>query len=855
MKYTKTLLAIAAMSALTMSCSDKDIFDKEAYNKLITEAFPVKNIDPNQTWSTISTATVKLTLNQKSDGSNLVCLYDRNPNESGAKLYAKKTMQNGDTYTTSINYLTAKPTVYIQVTSHYGYQAVYTETITNGSLIANIGNAPAATTKTRVLASSLRTQIDGSYQFNSDTSDYPDSTGINALNELPSKSEEIQEGTSYKVSGDFNLNLSDKSNVNVYVSAGERTMKGDAFGTNNTLYVLAGATLTVKAFVSTQTGNSKIVICEGATLKTLDGNQMKIQGGLNVYNGGTIDAGSLYISESSALYNKGVITTSGDLKIDAEKEAIGSTASQLVNAGTITCGGTFIDNGAFYNDTDCTLECTQCDITFEFADKDNAWINNGTFNTTGDFKVTNISQNSTNFINNCRLNVGGGMTLKAPIQFDNEGGVYVTNDFKTEAATTINLAGHSILKCNNFEPNNTTVTGISSELPALIIAENNFIGDGTEVTLAGSICVDCKAYKDANFVKEEGSVIPISGAGQADIEIDNNCAGYYKGKPSLLPDGSKKEETGGSEDGSGSTGDSKEAYNKETFTQQDNPNEEEIENGTIALRYCFEDNFPEPGDYDMNDLVLDIKPIDLNDDNKVRYDISLVAVGSTKQLAGALCLRGINAGDINSIECNGMFDFEENTIQSYNMIQDMFGSDLLATNSSLPVIYLFNDAHYAMLSANGSSTTDGSYNRRRPFINTVRNSVLSIGQDVEDISSVSCSIIVQFDSEEAKKAAIESTNIDPFIIETSNGIEWEVHTYSYKSDYVLYDRDMANYEGEEVTWAIQTDGDFAYPREFINIAKDVNSEEPCAYPYFQYWAHNMNNYTDWYKSPTDGQTY
>ena len=55
----------------------------------------------------------------------------------------------------------------------------------------------------------------------------------------------------------------------------------------------------------------------------------------------------------------------------------------------------------------------------------------------------------------------------------------------------------------------------------------------------------------------------------------------------------------------------------------------QLQEKPLSFRYCFEDNFPEAGDYDFNDCVFTVTPqLDAQDAKKVTVTVSLDAVGT-----------------------------------------------------------------------------------------------------------------------------------------------------------------------------------------------------------------------------------
>lgn len=136
-----------------------------------------------------------------------------------------------------------------------------------------------------------------------------------------------------------------------------------------------------------------------------------------------------------------------------------------------------------------------------------------------------------------------------------------------------------------------------------------------------------------------------------------------------------------------------------------------IFNGT-TLTYLFEDNWPYLGDYDMNDLVLDVKPVySLNSSNEVtrlKLEVSLRAVGATKRLAAGLQLDGIN------LEAISRIDRTNNTGVNGNVFSQSNG---LESGQTYAVIPLFDDAHEALGHSSPliTNTVKGSENNKTPM--------------------------------------------------------------------------------------------------------------------------------------------
>lgn len=92
----------------------------------------------------------------------------------------------------------------------------------------------------------------------------------------------------------------------------------------------------------------------------------------------------------------------------------------------------------------------------------------------------------------------------------------------------------------------------------------------------------------------------------------------------------------------------------------------------VSYTYVFEDNFPLVGDYDFNDVVLDVETYyhrekKTNHIKRIQLDVTLAAAGATKALGVGLRIVGINKSAIKEIKTGGDDSrFQESFNSSYN---------------------------------------------------------------------------------------------------------------------------------------------------------------------------------------------
>lgn len=271
-----------------------------------------------------------------------------------------------------------------------------------------------------------------------------------------------------------------------------------------------------------------------------------------------------------------------------------------------------------------------------------------------------------------------------------------------------------------------------------------------------------------------------------------------------------------------------------------------------SLRYCFEDNFPHPGDYDFNDLVLTIEP--RTSGRTVTLDVTLDAVGSAKQMAAAIRVKGLRRSDIVSADVRGDFDFNTGKPLSSYMIIDS-KEFLLPDSRNLTqdvVINLFSDAHWAM-----GRTLETNGNVRRWCYNTVKDDPRR--EDWASVPPVTVVYTFEMATEEAARRVC-AANLDAFIIENYNGIFMEVHTWPFKTDEVIYRyHNGDNAYSDRYIWALQLPGSFSYPLEGVVIGGNRRGVLSGAYRRpghsFIDWVSDRTKSADWYLYPTQGSVY
>lgn len=273
------------------------------------------------------------------------------------------------------------------------------------------------------------------------------------------------------------------------------------------------------------------------------------------------------------------------------------------------------------------------------------------------------------------------------------------------------------------------------------------------------------------------------------------------------------------------------------------------------LVYCFEEEMPEPGDYDYNDVVLRLSR-EVVDSRHLKINVELAAVGASKQLAAGLHLVGYNAEDIDSvtIEGGGSFDLGGS---HHNVKLEKMASPMLDNNNSLllsgrngeAVIYLFEDAHWAM--GEDLDVINQIFQRKKY-------NVSKLYSDNFMILSTRTEVYHVYFKASANINGFTPSMFDPFVLSPYYGTIWELHCYRDREAQII--REYSLTKSKNLPWALMIPyASFRYPLEGVNIGFSKNGALFGAYMNvgcsFGEWAMDRTKCLDWYTSPTFNQIF
>ena len=282
----------------------------------------------------------------------------------------------------------------------------------------------------------------------------------------------------------------------------------------------------------------------------------------------------------------------------------------------------------------------------------------------------------------------------------------------------------------------------------------------------------------------------------------------------------------------------------------------------MGYTYCYEENFPTAGDYDYNDLVMRIA-MERTGSKQIDIHVTLMAVGASGQIAGAIRLVGYRYQDIASVVAK-----DDKTLNvdvpklSYGLIlnddilQEGKNGDGKRGNGEA-VINLFVDAHWAMgddIETINDDFTRKKYNVKRSFTDPY-----------EQTYAKAVDFTVNFKNEGGLNNFTQEM-IDPFIITYYGSNKIETHLNEFMDAQTLYNYDTSVLKNvKKLPWALKIPKtDFQYPLEefqmgFRKHAKGGSASMDGAYRIeghsFGEWVENHKNSLDWYQYPMEREVW
>ena len=762
--FTFSLLA-SSISFTSCVDNEKTLFNADQLRQTYEETFPVKNIDPNGDWTMSHKVTAHVSVNGDLGTDYKIQIFDADPlsSESTAKILAEGTANQSTTLNVVMDCATALNKVFVARIDNHGHYMVQPVAIENGEVTAQLGHEKDVPTR-----SMSRTVP---------------KTGIPAMG-APYTADDISSKKAIATDVQAGWDLGAGSGWYEYA-------KLPVFKEKERWFKIQSGTFN-KGFTTTGTSGGaqavKVIVPQGSTWIIESSYQFSDITEIIVENGGKVEIAK---NASLVLINKSYLTVMPGGSIIGEgtiQITNGSSGFKNYNAGTINCSVLDFNGGVgvFYNYGLLQLE------RYEASTNGMELVNHGTM------EAESINgNNNTNIKNGCYLKTGkfqfGTLVMGNTSEAICEELGYNGND------NDIVMEAQSMLTCTGKASLYRTVTGPTVGTALLRINEianlsglaqsnskvtNNIICEITDQTYKGEAHYDWSPFAWlVNKGLQQGATYCNPGKADFILPADGECI-------------------------------------KEGYNSDENPDDVEIRNAVYS--YAFEDNYPQAGDYDFNDIVLNVNlPAAGNDVKELKYIVDLRAVGAVKQLGAGLRIREFDKSNVEEVSFGAGATQRTNSLNS-----GIFENASYETNGNELVIPLFGDAHYVY----------GYTGSQRPMLNT--------GNASTPLTNI-YTLEVNIKLKNAISIPSVTDGLD-FFIAYQGGAQkrTEIHLNQFNSPTAngqLADKEVLDViKAVNNTWALCVPEKFAYPTETTVITD--------AYAKFVDWAHDQVMNTDWYNT-------
>ena len=763
--FTFSLLA-SSISFISCVDNEKNLFDADQLKQIYEETFPVKNIDPDGDWTLSRSVTAHILVNGYEGVNYKIRIFDADPlsSESTAKILAEEDATQGTTLTVAFDCATALNKVFVARIDEHKHYMVQPVVIENGEVTAHLGYTDVST---RSMSRAVTT------------------TGIPTM-KAPYTAGDISSKKAIATEVQAGWDLGAGSGWFEYA-------KLPVFKEKERWFKIPSGTFN-KGFTTTGTSGGaeaiKVIVPQGSTWVIENSNQFDNITEIIVENGGIIKIaenatliltqasyitvmpggsimgkGTIYMTNSSAgftNYNAGIIDC-GLLKIDG-----GGSGVDFMNYGTLklnfyrasTAGTTLTNHG--------TIEAVTID------GNNNTHIKNGCYLKTDKFQFGTLVMGNTSEAICEELGNNGNNN---DIVMEAQSMLTCTGKASLYRTVTGPTVGTALLKINEI----ANTDGLAQSTSKVT---NNIICEITDQTYKGEAHYDWSPFAWlVNKGLQQGATHCNPGKADFMLPADGECI-------------------------------------KEGYGSDETPDDVEIRNAVYS--YAFEDNYPKAGDYDFNDIVLNVTlPAAGNNVKELKYTVVLRAVGAVKQLGAGLRIKGINKSNVEEVSFGTGATQRSNSLSS-----GIFENAAYETNGSELVIPLFGDAHHIY----------GFTGTRRPMLNTG-----NMTKPLVDIYTLEVTVKLK----NAISIPSATNDLDFFIAYPTTGQKrTEVHLNRFNS--ATANGQLADSSVLDVikainnTWALCVPDKFAYPTETTVITN--------AYSKFTNWAQDQSTNTDWYNT-------
>ncbi|MCR9013037.1 LruC domain-containing protein [Gabonibacter chumensis] len=777
-KILQKVLSVIFFIAILIGCQ-KDYFDPEYFEK----NYIIQNIPKNFDWSNISTLDVTVipydTHNNKYFYT--IEIFDENPvfEKEKAILLAKGVGSQNQTFQTSVVLPKGTPTIFVRQTSPEGQQTIQEYTVEGNKLTCNFNPVP----NTNVLAKTAP-KINTIQNYNIEQTDFPTPSQAIEINSSSPSPYRLQYGNSYVIRGNYTGEIEYSwGNVSLYVegtwqntsSARLKLEKDDNLIIQNGGEIIFNEPVDIQA----TSDETNIVVAPGGKFNLAQKEvNLTLSNKSKFIVRGKVFLKNLIFENGARLYNTG--------ETSVTNFTVKNNQTMVTNDGSLVADEVNLIGSLFTNNGPLTTD--------NFITEGSTFINNSKFTAKYiDFKRGAYTNNCMTLYDDFTMN---GTTLSLAAN------TLVSGTSMTVKGTTIQMEGHSIISISDkmsFTNASSTINGIGNEEFALLRVKEIDAKSWKIATFRGNLEIECSHYPGANYhvllepahwVAEGESTIRIPASECTDGNITD-------------------------------PGDPKDP---------DFPIEGD---STLMYTWITEDMFPDLGDYDMNDLVVDLGAIPAINSNNMAESLTLKivirAVGSTRTIGAALQLDQVIPGEIQSVtySVNNLFEGKMFSVNAKGLENDQ----------TQAVVPLFENAHKIM----------GVYNTAIMINTFALGSVVPGKGERKDIQKFEVKI------EFSRPIALNKINMNRLNLFVISGNKFtprrtEIHLPGFKHTALSNISRPIEESTDGLMWGLLVPRSFRYPAEAISILK--------AYPDFEKWVTSGGtNYLEWYKSPSTNDAY
>lgn len=524
-----------------------------------------------------------------------------------------------------------------------------------------------------------------------------------------------------------------------------------------------------------------------------------------------------------------------DLKKGIYKVSVGNTyklPKKNINAGgelKIYVAGTLVvPDGGVLNNNNGDNDSEIIILGEKHLGKDQT----GTLMCSGDFTI----KNGFDIENHGVINIKGTFKIHNGSDVDTYGCVYADKLELDGNGSQGNGKGEDDVEYDIEQGGSTIVNDMSMQKASVEMEAGTYLQVKNKLTLKKECEIEGPESKRQAYAVVEAGTVSTEGAQSHDREIKDRVF-VVCDQLSIAPagidvkNGAVWSDTNGAKENNITTPASHcfHGYNPDGNDSGVDPEPEEIKTSPGLYSYAFEDQWPNLGDYDMNDLVFEANPHIYSKNNmvtKVVFEGTITALGASNKIAAAVQWDGIPSNAISGINYS-----EESTAFTESLFS--LNANKTESGQQYAVIPLFDNGHVLC----GSSATS------------------LLGTSAESHLSKSFTItITMATNSNISTTSLELEKWNYFITcNATNGKRMEIHMIDMRPT-DLFDNNRIGGVAKSANdpfktkdyfcWAMRIPGSFNFPLERNDIRQSFEN--------FDSWITDPSY--KWYEKPKDGMT-